>query len=79
MTMHRDNYPTGETRTVRRQVMELEPARADALGRPPQAHVVVESQERVWTHWESNASSGDTQGWVTRQFWRESLDGDRLG
>lgn len=78
MTMHTDNYPTGEFRTMSRTVVEVDERMAEALGRPAMAHVVVEEQELVYSHWESNATSGETQSWVARSQRRETLDGSPL-
>lgn len=72
--MHTQNTPTGRARTVRRQLAAIDANMAWALGRPAQAHVLVEDQVEVDSQWESCASGGRSFSWVTVAQRREGLE-----
>ena len=71
--MYNQNFPTGRTRTVRRQLAAIDEGMAWALGRPAQAHILIEDQVEMDAQWESCASSGHSLSWVTVAQRRESI------
>ena len=78
MVMYQDWYDEGQTRARIYRVDTIDERLAAALGRPARGHIIEEKQVLRHCDWESNASSGSYDKWVTVEIARYELDGKTL-